>query len=92
MNKLRANINQWLEGLDRNWEAMPIKRQHQVMLYFFAAYVLLTAVVIFNVCRDTAYARNNMAVEHIENPVSAGKESAAPLQDYLKKIFKTIKL
>lgn len=54
MNKLRANIDQCLESLDKNWEAMPIKRQHQVILYFFAAYVLLTAVVILNVCRDTA--------------------------------------
>lgn len=88
MNKLRANINQWLEGLDRNWEAMPIKRQHEVILYFFVAYVLLTAVVIFNVCRDTAYARNNMAVEHIESPASAGKESPASLQDSLKPIKK----
>ena len=87
MNKLRANINQWLEGLDRNWEAMPIKRQHQVILYFFAAYVLLTAVAIFNVCRDTD-ARNNIAIEHIESPASAGKESPASLEDSLKPIKK----
>jgi hypothetical protein len=88
MNKLRANINQWLEGLDKNWKAMPIKRQHQVILYFFAAYVLLTAVVIFNVCRDTVYAGNNIAIEHIESPASAGKESPASLQDSLKPIKK----
>lgn len=88
MNKLRANIDQWLEGLDKNWEAMPIKRQHQVILYFFAAYVLLTAVVILNVCRDTVYARNNMAIEHIESPASAGKVSPAFLQDSVKPIKK----
>ena len=88
MNKLRANINQWLEGLDKNWEAMSIKRQHQVILYFFAAYVLLTAVVIFNVCRDTAYARNNMALEHIDSPASAREESRASLKDSLKPIKK----
>ena len=88
MNKLRANIDQWLEGLDKNWEAMPIKRQHQVILYFFAAYVLLTGVVIFNVCRDTAAARNSMAVDHIENPAPSGKQSPAPLQDSLKPILK----
>ncbi|WP_433811497.1 nitrogen regulatory IIA protein [Flavobacterium johnsoniae] len=88
MNKLRANIDQWLEGLDKNWEAMPIKRQHQVILYFFAAYVLLTAVVIFNVCRDTVYARNNIALEHIESPASAVGKSPTSLQDTLKPIKK----
>ncbi|MGE6352956.1 nitrogen regulatory IIA protein [Flavobacterium sp. NPDC079362] len=85
MNKLRANIDQWLQGLDRNWEAMPIKRQHQVILYFFAAYVLLTAVVILNVCRDMAYAGNNVAIEHIESPATAGKESPASLKPIKKK-------
>lgn len=86
MKKLRADIDQWLEGLDRHWDAMPVKRQHQVVLYFFAAYALLSAVVIFNVCRDTAEAKNNIAVKHIENP--AGKENAAHRQDSLKPILK----
>lgn len=85
MNKLRANIDQWLEGLDKNWEAIPIKRQHQVILCFFAAYVLLNAVVILNVCRDTLYARNNVAIENIESPASAGKESPASLKPIKKK-------
>lgn len=88
MKKLRANINHWLEGLDKNWEAMPIKKQHQVILYFFAAYVQLTAVAIFNVCHDTASAKNNMNVEHIQNPAQPRKESKASVQDSLKPILK----
>ncbi|MEN2489070.1 nitrogen regulatory IIA protein [Flavobacterium sp. B11] len=88
MKKLRANIGLWLERLDKDWEAMPIKRQHQVILHFFAAYVLLTAVVVFNVCRDTAYAKNNMAVEHIQNPAQPEKESQASVKDTLKPILK----
>ena len=88
MKKLRANIDHWLDGLDRNWDAMPIKRQHQVILCFFAAYVLLTAAVIFNVCRDTALARNNIAVEHIQNPAQPEKESQASVKDTLKPILK----
>ncbi|OHT43670.1 hypothetical protein [Flavobacterium tructae] len=86
MKKLRADIDQWLKGIDKHWEAMPVKRQHQVVLYFFAAYALLSAVVIFNVCHDTAEAKNNIAVEHIENPT--GKESTAHRQDSLKPILK----
>lgn len=88
MKKLRANIDQWLERLDKQWDEMPIRRQHRIILYFFAAYALLTAVVIFNVCRDTATARNSLNVEHIENPAPQGKESPAQMQDSLKPILK----
>ena len=88
MKKLRADIDNWLEGLDKNWEAMPIRRQHQVVLYFFAAYVLLTAVIIFNVCRDTAYAKNTLDVEHIQNPAQPEQESRASVKDSLKPILK----
>ncbi|MFH6936030.1 nitrogen regulatory IIA protein [Flavobacterium sp. FlaQc-30] len=88
MEKLRANIDMWLERLDKDWEAMPIKRQHQVILYFFTAYALLTAVIIFNVCRDTAHAKNTMAVEQMQNPAQPEKESQASVKDTLKTILK----
>lgn len=88
MKKLRADIDQWLEGLDKHWEAMPIKRQHQVVVYFFAAYVLLTAVVLFNVCRDTAEARNSLAVEHIQNPAPSAKDRPSFLLDSVNPILK----
>lgn len=72
--------------LDR--EAMPIKRQHKVILYFFTAYALLTAVVLFNVCRDTAEARNSLDAEHPEKPNPVRKESPSQLQDSLTSILK----
>jgi hypothetical protein len=88
MKKLRADIDQWLDQLDKHWDAMPVKGQHKVILYFFTAYVVLTAVVIFNVCRDTAHAQNSLAVEHIENQNPIGKESSVELHDSLKPIVK----
>jgi hypothetical protein len=87
MKKLRAAIDQWLEGLDKNWEAMPVKKQHRVILYFFAAYVTLTTISILNVCRGKADAGNNPAAQHIQNP--AGFEKGNPKQqDSLKRISK----
>ena len=88
MKKLRVIIDKRLEELDQHWDSMPVRRQHQVIRYFFAAYALLTAVVIFNICVDTAEAQNSLAVEHIENPATAEKESPAQMQDSLKPILK----
>lgn len=87
MKKLKADIDQWLEGLDKNWESMPVKKQHRVIQYFFAAYVMLTIVVIFNVCRGKAGDRNNPAAQHIQSP--AGFEKGNPKQqESLKPILK----
>ena len=88
MKNIRNNIDQWLENLDQRWDKMPIKKQHNYIRYFFAAYLLLTAVIIFNVWQDTAESDNHIVIGHIENPVPAKKESSAALQDSLKSILK----
>ncbi|MFC0077797.1 nitrogen regulatory IIA protein [Flavobacterium procerum] len=88
MKKLRADIDQWLDRLDRNWEAMPVKRQRQIIMYFFAVYALLSAAVIFNVCRSAAQTGDSLAVEYIHTPSHAEKKSHAEPQDSLKPILK----
>jgi len=88
MKNIRNNIGQWLESLDQRWDKMPIKKQHSYIQYFFAAYLLLTAVIIFNVWQETKGAGKHMVIRHIENPVPARKEVPAALQDSLKSILK----
>jgi hypothetical protein len=88
MKTIRTNMDKWFERLDKYWEALPIRKQHQYTLYFFTGYMLLTAGVIFKVWYDTAKSDNNMTIEHIENPVLKNKESPAVLQDTLVTILK----
>jgi hypothetical protein len=80
MKTIRINIDKWFDKQDKNWRALPLKRQRRYTLYFFAGYLLLTVVVIFKVWYDTGKPNSSMAIEHIENPVLK-KEKAAALQD-----------
>jgi len=88
MKNIRNTIDKWLESLDHRWDEMPIKKQHEYIRYFFTAYLLLTAVIIFNVWQDTAGSDKHMVIGHIENPVPEKKEVPAALQDSLKSILK----
>lgn len=88
MKNIRNTIDQWMDSLDQRWEELPIKRQHQYLLYFFIGYLLLTTVVIANVWSDTAGSKNDLDIRHIESTVPLQKKSSAALQDSLKSILK----
>lgn len=81
MKNIRKNIDKWLEGLDKGWEQLPLEKQHQYILCFFTAYLLLTGWIIFKIWYDTVRFHNTIVIEHIEDPVLDKKESAAYLQD-----------
>jgi len=88
MKNLRTEIDKWLDGLDKRWEAMPIRQQHHYIRCFFTGYVLLTGWIIFKVCLDTAQAADSIPIGHIENPVPAKKGSPPLPQDTVKRILK----
>lgn len=76
MKTLRIRIDRWLESQDKNWRALSLKRQRRYTLYLFLVYLLLTLVVIFQVCYQVAESDNEMSIEHIENP--ALKKNGSP--------------
>ena len=88
MKKLRANMDKWFDRLDERWRLLPIREQHHYMLYFFIAYLILTAGVLFKVWYDVGKSDNNMVIGHIENAVLKKKERPAVLQDTLSTILK----
>lgn len=81
-------MNKWFEKLDEHWRKLPLRKQQKYTLYFFAGYLLLSAVAIFKVWYDTSKSNNDMAIEHIENPVLKKKGSPAHLKDTLSTILK----
>lgn len=88
MKNIRNNIDKWLERLDKRWDELPIKKQHQYVRYFFTAYLLLTTVVILNVCFTTARSQNDLDISHIESTTPSQKKSSPALQDSIKLILK----
>ncbi len=83
MKKLRENINQYLDHLDKRWLSLPIHKQHLYTLYFFVFYLLLTVGVIAKVCYEVGRSESKMSIEHIENPVLKKNVKPASLQDTL---------
>ena len=81
-------MDRYFDKLDERWRVLPIQKQHQCMLYFFVGYLLLTAGVIGEVWYETSKSRNDMVIEHIENPVLEKKGSPALLKDTLSTILK----
>jgi hypothetical protein len=88
MKKLRENMDRFFDKLDDLWRALPLGKQHQYTLYFFVGYLLLTVGVVAKVWYDTSKSKNDMSIEHIENPVLKKNESPARLQDTLSTILK----
>lgn len=88
MKTIRSNIDKWFDRPEESWQALPLYKQQRYILYFFGAYLLLTAGVIFKVFYDTARPEQSMNIEHIKNPVFKKKESPEFLQDTLVTILK----
>ncbi|WP_115170690.1 nitrogen regulatory IIA protein [Sphingobacterium spiritivorum] len=88
MKKLRTTMDSFFDRMDQRWRALPTGKQHRYTLYFFVGYLLLTAGVVAKVWYDTGKSKNDMHIEHIENPVLKKNESPTRLQDTLTTIFK----
>lgn len=85
--KLRATIDRYFDQLDKRWQALPSRKQRQYTLYFFIGYLLFTIGVVGKIMYDTGKSKNDMHIEHIENPVLKNKTPAS-LQDSLSTILK----
>lgn len=81
-------MDRYFDRLDDRWRSLPVGKQLLYTLYFFAGYLLLTAGVVAKVWYDTKWSKNDMHIEHIENPALKKDESPARLQDTLSTIIK----
>ena len=76
MKRIRTAISNWLDRQDERWRALPLHRQQRYTMYFFAAYLLLTAAVFLKIWYDMATSGSRMFIEHIHSPVR--KKEALP--------------
>ncbi|BDU25198.1 nitrogen regulatory IIA protein [Flavobacterium sp. GSB-24] len=81
MKNIRKDIERWLDNLDKGWDQLSLEKQHQYILYFFTAYLLLTAWIIFKIWYDSRKFHQTIVIEHIENAAFKENESAVYQQD-----------
>lgn len=80
MNNIRSNMDRYIDKLDQRWQVLPVRKQCRYTCYFFMGYLLLTAAVIFNVWHEIQASDNDMAIEHIENPVFKKIERSSSME------------
>lgn len=81
MIKIKQKWDDYIDELDERWRELPLKKQHQYTLYFFAVYLLLTIGIVLKVWHDTSTSGNTMVIEYIENPILNKGEATETLQD-----------
>lgn len=69
MKKLRNEIEDWFEKLEKSWRELPLKNQQKLTLYFLAGYLLLSVGVIFKIWYEIEKSHNDNGIAHIENPL-----------------------
>lgn len=78
MEKVRMYISNWLDRQDSSWRALSLEKQRRYTRFLFLAYLLLTAVIIFQLWCDAARSDSGLAIEHIDSPVPKRESPALP--------------
>ncbi|CAH0196518.1 MULTISPECIES: hypothetical protein [Chryseobacterium] len=66
MKKLRDTIENYVVKVESRWKVLPVERQRFLTKVFFGSYVVLTIIVIINVCISTGQRSNTMSIDHID--------------------------
>ena len=67
MKKIRDKIERNILCADRKWKAFPAERQRLFTKLFFAGYVIVTLLVLINICISTGNKTNTMLIGHINS-------------------------
>lgn len=62
----------WQDRMDCRWRALPITHKRRIVIYSFAAYLLVTLVVVAQVIGMLGAAHDEVEIDHIRNPLAKG--------------------
>ncbi|WP_228408779.1 hypothetical protein [Chryseobacterium sp. JV274] len=66
MNKLREKIEQYILRVEDHWNAISVEKQRLMTKVFFGVYVLITIIVIVNICVTKDQRSNTISINHID--------------------------
>jgi hypothetical protein len=84
MKNLKSIVIGKCDKLDQHWRTFPREKQRTWVICLFAAYLVLTAIVVLTVWHDNKkeIAKTNAVMGHIHNPIA---EQQGQLKDSLTK-------
>ncbi len=84
MKNLKSIVTGKCDKLDEQWRTFPRAKQRTWVIWFFAGYLLLTAIVVLTVWYDnkTEAGRDGGVTGHIHSPIA---EQQRQLKDSLTK-------
>ncbi|WP_228720098.1 hypothetical protein [Chryseobacterium panacisoli] len=66
MKKLRDTLENYVVKIDTHWKSLPVEQQKFLTKVLFGSYVLITVIVIVNICISTGQRSNTMSINHID--------------------------
>lgn len=88
MNKLRDKIEHYILKAEGHWKILPVERQRLLTKIFFGGYVLLTTIIIVNVCISTSQRSNTMSIDHIEGISQKPVQKSSMENDLINSLIK----
>jgi len=81
MEKFKHTIVTWQDRLDCRWRALPVPQKRRIVIFSFAAYLLVTLAVVLQAMGILGAAHDEVMIEHIRNPLA--KDAAAKNQMHI---------
>ncbi len=88
MKSIYISLYMGLKELNQRWLNLSVQKQRKYLTSFFLGYLLLTIMVIIQICKDVSRKRNKISIEHIKNANTPGSRPSVLLKPHIPLIFK----
>lgn len=83
--QFRNNLDVWTNTLDKRWRRLPLKKQRIYTIYMFLGYLIVTVLIVLQICLGYPLTKHNYRIEHIDNPsIPKQKNTINPLNSQTK--------
>ncbi|MDR6525403.1 hypothetical protein J2787_000773 [Chryseobacterium rhizosphaerae] len=88
MKKLREKIERYILRVEDHWNAISVRKQQLMTKVLFGVYVLITVIVIVNICVTKDQRSNTISINHIEGISTKSVEKACEQKDLVESSIK----
>lgn len=67
IHQLRNNLDVWTYTLDKRWRRLPLKKQRTYTIYMFLGYLIITVLIVLQICLGYPLPKHDFRIDHIDN-------------------------